>query len=61
MGGGISYLIPYNNAYKYFPNNKGLVSGIICSGYGIGAFIMSLVVLALINPDNEKVLKAEEG
>ena len=55
IGAGISYMVPWNNAYKYFPNNKGVISGILSAGFGIGAFVMSFLALALMNPNNEKV------
>lgn len=54
---GLSYLIPIDIAYKYFPNNKGLFSGIIFAGFGLGAFVFNFVVQALVNPDNVAPVK----
>ena len=34
--------------------NKGLVSGIIIGGFGLGAFIFSYVALAIVNPEGDK-------
>lgn len=49
---GLLYMIPLANAYEYYPNNKGLVSGIIVSGFGLGSFVMSWVVYGIVNPFN---------
>lgn len=54
VGIGMLYVVPIYNAYKYFPNRKGLVGGIIMCSYGIGTIIAINVALFLINPDNEK-------
>lgn len=43
----------------WFPNNKGLVSGIVVSGFGIGAFIFNQIQTKLVNPDNVAV--ADDG
>jgi len=50
---GCTYMPPFANAYKYFPRNKGMVSGIVSSGFGFGAFVMSFISLAVINPDGD--------
>lgn len=52
---GLIYLIPLYNAYKYFPQKKGLLTGIIMGGYGLGTFISSLLFLKMVNPNNEKI------
>lgn len=47
--GGISvgfiYMIPVAHSYKYFPKNKGMVSGIIVVGSGLGTFLFSMVAM----------------
>ena len=43
INNGIAYVIPISNCWKYFPNNKGLVGGIIVSGVGMGTFIFNLI------------------
>ena len=35
--------------WEWFPNNKGLVSGIILAGYGFGAFFYGYISTALAN------------
>ncbi|XP_028401611.1 uncharacterized protein LOC114524659 [Dendronephthya gigantea] len=54
IGIGISYAIPINCAMKWFPSHKGLITGIIVSGFGAGAFIFDQVQTAFINPNNLK-------
>ena len=49
---GCVYMIPYNTAYKYFPGNKGIASGCISAGLGLGSFIFSWIAFAIVNPNN---------
>ena len=51
---GISYSVPISCAMMWFPSHKGLISGVILSGFGAGAFIFDQVQTAFINPDNLK-------
>lgn len=46
-------MIPISNCWKYFPNNKGLIGGIIVSGVGLGTFVFNLVSSYLVNPNSE--------
>lgn len=46
--------MPIYNGWRYFPNNKGLVSGIILAGFGFGPFVFNYVSTALVNPNNEQ-------
>lgn len=55
MGGcliGFLYMIPVAHCYKYFPKSKGMVSGIIVAGSGLGTFLFSMVAIKAINPMN---------
>ena len=54
FGSGMIYLIPLYNCYKYFPNKRGLISGIIMGGYGVASLISSNIILSIVNPDNKK-------
>lgn len=38
---GIEYLIPVDNAYHYFPKNKGMVAGIILCAFGFSPVIFN--------------------
>jgi MFS family permease len=51
---GLAYTIPLKVGWDHFPNNKGLVSGIIIGGFGLGSFIFGLISTLLINPGNSK-------
>jgi hypothetical protein len=54
FGVGTCYLIPVTCAWQYFPNKKGLVTGIIVGGFGFGSFIFSFISTAIVNPHNLK-------
>jgi len=53
IGSGITYMTPIKNVWSYFPDYKGLVTGIISCGFGGSSFIFSFVSKALVNPTNE--------
>ena len=53
-GIGIVNWPPTICGWEWFPENKGLVSGLIIGGYGFGAFIFGFISTAIINPNNEK-------
>lgn len=56
---GIPYILPISNAYKYFPNKKGLCSGICIMGLGFGALIFNQIILHVMNPNNLKPNKSD--
>lgn len=47
--GSLTYLQSLKNCWKYFPNKKGLISGIIFSSFGLSAFIFTSLADAIIN------------
>jgi len=49
-GSGLVYMVPLKNAWNYFPEQKGLVSGIIVCGFGLSSFIFSYVSKIIANP-----------
>jgi len=51
IGMGMTYMIPLVCCMEYFPDNKGLISGIILGSYGLGSFIFNLVATTIANPD----------
>ncbi|CAK69197.1 unnamed protein product (macronuclear) [Paramecium tetraurelia] len=51
---GLVYMLPIICGWKFFPFNRGLVSGLIIAGYGFGAFIFNFVCKAICNPNNEE-------
>ena len=52
MGIGFSYMAPVVSGWEYFPNRRGLVSGLIVLGFGFGSFIFGFISLAVANPEN---------
>eukprot|EP00344_Euplotes_crassus_P009184 CAMPEP_0197007974 /NCGR_PEP_ID=MMETSP1380-20130617/43124_1 /TAXON_ID=5936 /ORGANISM="Euplotes crassus, Strain CT5" /LENGTH=261 /DNA_ID=CAMNT_0042428311 /DNA_START=316 /DNA_END=1098 /DNA_ORIENTATION=- len=61
LGSGIAYLAPIITSWDYFPERKGLVSGIILAGYGLGPFIFGYISSAIANPENESPTHAVDG
>jgi OFA family oxalate/formate antiporter-like MFS transporter len=43
-GLGLGYVTPVATAAKWFPDRKGLVTGMVVMGFGLGALLMSKVV-----------------
>ena len=58
---GLLFMVPLNNSFKYFPNYRGVVSGIISTGFGLSSFIFSYVVLFIVNPNNIKPNETIDG
>lgn len=52
LGFGITYSITLATPWSYFPNHKGRVTGIMTSGLGFGMAFLSIITLALVNPNN---------
>jgi len=53
LGTGFAYMVPMILGWEYFPQKRGLVSGLIVLGFGFGSFIFGFISLAVANPDNE--------
>ncbi|CAK89915.1 unnamed protein product (macronuclear) [Paramecium tetraurelia] len=63
ISGGLLYMLPIICGWRYFPNRRGLVSGMTIGGYGFGSFIFNFVCKAVANPNNLKpsVIEVEDG
>lgn len=59
IAGGLLYMLPIICGWRYFPNRRGLVSGMTIGGYGFGSFIFNFVCKAIANPNNIKPTIAE--
>ena len=47
-GLGLGYVTPVATAAKWFPDKKGLVTGMVVMGFGLGALLMSKVIAPLL-------------
>jgi OFA family oxalate/formate antiporter-like MFS transporter len=52
FGMGLSYTTSFVVAWSHWPNNKGIVSGIITSGFGLAVAVFSIISTSVLNPDN---------
>jgi OFA family oxalate/formate antiporter-like MFS transporter len=48
---GIGYVCPLSTCVKWFPNHKGLVTGIAVAGFGAGAIVLAYAAEAMIAAD----------
>ena len=49
IGLGLGYVTPITTAAKWFPDKKGLVTGMVVMGFGLGAVLMSKVIAPALN------------
>ena len=54
---GLLYLTLMYNGYKYFPEKRGLIGGILMGMYGLASLISNYIMLLLVNPDNVAPMK----
>lgn len=55
IGIGLCYTSPLSCAVKWLPKRKGLVTGIIISGFGSGAFVFGNIAISYVNPHRDGV------
>jgi OFA family oxalate/formate antiporter-like MFS transporter len=53
IGLGLAYVCPLAAAVKWFPDKRGLVSGIAVAGFGAGAFLFTQVGKYIINASDD--------
>ena len=56
---GICYMVPVHHGWLWFPNNPGLVSGVILGGFGVGSLIFDNVLTHVVNPENLPAHKSD--
>lgn len=61
FGFGLMYMLPIKNAWLFFPEKKGMISGIILSCYSLGAIAWSFLTMFLANPNNVKSIAVPNG
>ena len=49
-GVGIAYAAPMIAGWSWLPNSKGLVSGAILTGFGLGGFFFNIIGSSIVNP-----------
>jgi hypothetical protein len=52
MAISLTYLNLLKNAWRYFPDKKGTISGFILGAYGLSAMVFTSIADAVINPDS---------
>ncbi|HEX6247632.1 MAG TPA: OFA family MFS transporter [Nocardioidaceae bacterium] len=58
FGLGVAYIVPIAMLQKWFPDKKGLITGLAVGGFGFGAVLTSPVAQVLINQDPDQPAKA---
>jgi MFS family permease len=48
IGIGLGYVTPMSTVTKWFPDKKGLMTGIVAMGFGLGAFILSVLLAPIL-------------
>ena len=54
VGTGICYLVPLVCSYRYFPNKKGFLTGLIMGFFGLSSTVFNILATKLVNPENKK-------
>mmetsp|Transcript_31325 Transcript_31325/g.55051 ORF Transcript_31325/g.55051 Transcript_31325/m.55051 type:complete len:439 (+) Transcript_31325:51-1367(+) len=52
IGMGIAYMVPIACGYKWMPKRKGIISGIVVTGFGCGGALFNIIGAGICNPDN---------
>lgn len=60
VASGLTYIVPMNMGWLYFPGREGLITGLIDTSYGLGAALFGNVLNWLINPDRVPMQKNVE-
>lgn len=61
-GLGINFMVSLVCAWEYFPDHKGLVTGIMTGSQGFGSFLFSILSTRLVNPDQlNATVKTEDA
>jgi OFA family oxalate/formate antiporter-like MFS transporter len=49
IGNGLAYVVPIATLIRWFPDRRGLITGLSVMGFGLGAFFIGKIVPGLIN------------
>ncbi|MGH1562575.1 L-lactate MFS transporter [Mumia sp. DW29H23] len=58
FGLGVAYIVPIAMLQKWFPDKKGLITGLAVGGFGFGAVLTSPIAAWLIGQDEDQPSKA---
>lgn len=47
-GTGLAYVTPMSTVTKWFPDKKGLVTGTVAMGFGLGAFVVTVILAPIL-------------
>ena len=47
-GIGLGYVTPMSTVTKWFPDKQGLMTGIVAMGFGLGAFLLSMILAPIL-------------
>ena len=61
FGVGLCFFTNINIGWEWFPDNKGLVGGIMIGGYGMGVFFFGILTTSIANSENMKTSKPKYG
>jgi len=53
IGMGIAYMCPIKCGYRWMPKRKGIISGIVVTGFGLGGAVFNIVGASICNPGNK--------
>lgn len=53
MAQGMLYFLPISVCWEYYPNRKGLLTGILIGVYGLSPLFFNMLSFYMINPENE--------
>jgi OFA family oxalate/formate antiporter-like MFS transporter len=48
MGNGFAYVVPIATLIRWFPDKRGLITGLAVMGFGFGAFFIGMIIPGLI-------------
>jgi MFS transporter, OFA family, oxalate/formate antiporter len=49
IGNGLTYVVPIATLIRWFPDKRGLITGLAVMGFGFGAFFIGMIIPGLIN------------
>ncbi|XP_043193600.1 MFS-type transporter AFUA_1G00970-like [Amphibalanus amphitrite] len=52
LGVGLAYSPPLLAGFKWFPHHRGLISGLVVTGFRLGGIMFTTIQTSFLNPDN---------